>query len=257
MTNTGRRKFDIIEVALLVGLASFIAFAFGITRTRWTTAPELPMYAEKYGPERNSMGGEEWLIRDYFQDKRNGVFVDVGANHYKNLNNTYFLEAHLSWSGLAVEPLQEFASEYAKFRPRTKFVPVFVSDVSNEQAKIFVPQGRSVVTSSDRAFAERHGRGFEVKEVSAPTITLNDLLDGAGIKAFDFLSIDIELAEPKALAGFDIKRFRPALVCIEAHREVRQSILTYFAKHGYVLIGNYLKADDSNLYFAPLEQLAS
>ena len=40
------------------------------------------------------------------------------------------------------------------------------------------------------------------------------------------------------LAGFDIARFKPALVCIEAHPEVRQAILDYFAARHYVLIGS-------------------
>jgi hypothetical protein len=64
--------------------------------------------------------------------------------------------------------------------------------------------------------------------------------------------MDIELWEPKALAGFDIERFRPALVCVEAHPEVRQSLLDYFATHHYTVVGKYLRADDSNLYFAPI-----
>jgi hypothetical protein len=64
--------------------------------------------------------------------------------------------------------------------------------------------------------------------------------------------MDIELAEPKALRGFDIDRFKPELVCIEAHEEVRQQILDYFARHGYVVVGRYLRADTQNLYFTPL-----
>ena len=64
--------------------------------------------------------------------------------------------------------------------------------------------------------------------------------------------MDIELSEPKALAGFDIGRFRPGLVCIEAHDEVRQQILDYFARSGYVIVGKYLAADENNLYFMPL-----
>ncbi len=40
--------------------------------------------------------------------------------------------------------------------------------------------------------------------------------------------MDIELSEPKALAGFTIERFKPELVCIEAHPEVpsRSSIIS-------------------------------
>jgi hypothetical protein len=41
-------------------------------------------------------------------------------------------------------------------------------------------------------------------------------------------------------------------VCIEAQPLVRQQILNYFADHGYVLLGRYLRADTWNLYFAPL-----
>jgi hypothetical protein len=85
-----------------------------------------------------------------------------------------------------------------------------------------------------------------------PTTTLNAVLDQAGLTRVDFLSMDIELAEPKALAGFDIDRFQPGLVCIEAHLEVRQQILDYFATHRYSLVGKYLRADPHNLYFRPL-----
>jgi hypothetical protein len=89
--------------------------------------------------------------------------------------------------------------------------------------------------------------------MDVPTITMNDLLRKHGIERFDFLSMDIELSEPKALAGFDIDKYRPELVCIEAHDEVKQFILDYFARHGYVIVGKYLDADDHNLYFTPLK----
>jgi hypothetical protein len=64
--------------------------------------------------------------------------------------------------------------------------------------------------------------------------------------------MDIELSEPQALAGFDIDRFRPSLVGIEAHLDVRQQILNCFAEHDYVIVGAYLRADTENLHFAPL-----
>jgi hypothetical protein len=64
--------------------------------------------------------------------------------------------------------------------------------------------------------------------------------------------MDIELAEPSALRGFDIDRYRPRLVCIEAHPDVRQFILDYFHRAGYVVVGKYLRVDVSNLYFTPV-----
>ena len=56
-----------------------------------------------------------------------------------------------------------------------------------------------------------------------------------------------------ALAGFDIDRFKPELVCIEAHssKEIETFIRDYFESHGYELIEEYLPHDYVNWYFRP------
>lgn len=204
-----------------------------------------------YGPQRYSQFAEEWIIRDFFKDRRNGFFVDVGANHYRDSSTTFYLEERLGWSGLAIEPLRQFEADYQKHRPRTRFFAFFVSDVSDELARMYVLDKHTVVSSADKAFTER--TGANPREVVVPTITLNDLLSTNAVETVDFLSMDIELSEPKALAGFDVRRYRPELVCIEAHPEVRQQILDYFARNGYVIVGKYLPADEHNLYFTPLD----
>jgi FkbM family methyltransferase len=208
-----------------------------------------------YGPARYSEYEEEWIIQDFFQGKRGGFFIDVGAHHYKNFSNSYYLENALDWSGIAVEPQQQFQADYIKYRPRTRFFPVFLSDFSNETARLYVAEGNTRVTSAHKEFTQRYNP--EPKEISAPTITLTELLDREQVKNIDLLSIDVELHEPKVLAGFDIERFKPALVCIEAKPEVRTPILDYFAQHGYVVVGKYLRVDIKNLYFAPLAKADS
>jgi FkbM family methyltransferase len=213
------------------------------------SAVERSFFEKKYGPDHYSEREEEWLIRDYFQDRRGGVFVDVGANHYKVASKTYYLESKLGWSGIAIEPQQEFAAEYAKYRPRTKFLPFFISDLSNQTARLYLRNRKDQVASSNEAFVKSLGGVSEVRDV--PTMTLNDVLESEGISRFDFMSLDIELHEPEALAGFDIERFRPSLVCVEGLLPVRQKILDYFAAHGYVLVGKYMWVDLENLYFEP------
>ena len=214
---------------------------------------EIEFFRHKYGPHHHTEREEEWMIRDYFSDRRGGVFVDVGANDYRATSKTYYLETQLGWSGIAIEPQREFAADYARHRPRTKLLPFFVSDVSNETARLYIIKNMSPVASSDEAFVRKFGKPDEVREV--PTITLSDLLTAERIDKVDFLSMDIELHEPKALKGFDIDRFKPSLVCIEALLPVRQQILNYFAAHGYVLVGKYVWVDLENLYFAPLEAM--
>jgi FkbM family methyltransferase len=211
---------------------------------------ELDAFKQKYGPDHFSEREEEWLIRDYFQDRRGGLFVDVGANHYKIASKTFYLESRLGWSGIAIEPQREFGEEYAKYRPRTRFLPFFVSDASNQTAKLYLRRRKDQVASSNEAFVRTFGTPAEVRDV--PTMTLDDILESEGVGHIDLLSIDIELHEPEALRGFTIERFKPSLVCIEGLLPVRQQILDYFAAHGYVVIGKYMWVDLENLYFEPL-----
>ena len=215
------------------------------------SATELAAFRQKYGPDHYSEREEEWLIRDYFQDRRDGVFVDVGANHYKVASKTYYLESKLGWSGIAIEPQSEFAEEYTRYRPRTRFLPFFVSDASNQTARLYLRRRKDQVASSNEAFVKSMGGASEVRDV--PTMTLDDILDSEKIQRIDFLSMDIELHEPEALRGFHIDRFKPSLVCVEGLLPVRQQILEYFASHGYVVVGKYMWADLENLYFEPLQ----
>jgi FkbM family methyltransferase len=252
-----RPRLNVVELTMIAVLVAVLAYNLGVHRTETRLQPflsrgvaELLELAERYGPSRNSRYGEEWIVRDFFNDKRGGVFVDVGANHYRRDSNTYYLETQLGWSGVAIEPQAEFAGDYAAHRPRTKFVPLFVSDVSRSQIAFYVG-ANNLVASFDRDVAESEGGG-RAQAVSANTATLDDIFKKEDIRAIDFLSIDIELHEPQALKGFSIDRFRPGLVAIEAHPPVRQQILDYFTSHRYVVVGKYLRADNDNLWFAPL-----
>lgn len=257
MTSRRAGGLSLILLGLATAAAGWGGYTWGWLEGRADLRPYLSDAAEelgalqaKYPGSFNSERGEEWILRDFFQEQRNGVFVDVGANHYRDFSNTYYLETALGWSGIAIEPQRAFAPEYAQFRPKTTFVPLFVSDVSDESAVLYVPENH-LVASADRAFAEQ--RGGAAVAVQAQTTTLDDVLARLGIEQIDFLTMDIELSEPAALKGFSITRFRPALVCIEAHLAVRQEILDYFTRNGYVVLGQYLRADGRNLWFAPLE----
>ena len=58
----------------------------------------------------------------------------------------------------------------------------------------------------------------------------------------------------RALAGFDIERFRPELVCIEAGKkfpERNAAVAAYFKEHGYRRLFRYAAYDGLNWYFTP------
>jgi FkbM family methyltransferase len=243
-----RRLRTVIRVAIL---AAAVVWAGAFVRGAASRNAEYGWFEAQYGSSRNSEHAEEWIIRDFFGSQRGGTFVDVGSSHYRTYSNTYYLDQTLEWSGIAIDAQEEFAAEYAKFRPRTKFFSFFVSDRSDEIETLFVPRINKLVASSSKEFADRYDSTGRERKV--PTITLNDLLARSGLSKIDFVSMDIELAEPMALAGFDIERFKPRLVVVEAHPDVRQQLLDYFSDHHYRVVGRYLRADPDNLWFAPAD----
>ena len=44
---------------------------------------------------------------EYFKNKKDGFFVDIGAGNGKDLSNTYLLEKNYNWKGICVEPLKD------------------------------------------------------------------------------------------------------------------------------------------------------
>jgi FkbM family methyltransferase len=185
------------------------------------------------GKRLYSQSNEELIIRHFFDDRRDGVFVDVGAFHWKKFSTTYYLEHHLGWSGVAIDAQPQFAAAYAVRRPKTKFFAYIVTDHSGTEESFYLAGALSSTKDSHVADLvkmagtsvspenAKKATDTELTEVKVPTITLNKLLDDNGITKVDFLSMDIEQGEPAALAGFDIERFAPELVCIEAFALVR------------------------------------
>lgn len=241
------RRVDWVEVCLLV---LFVA----VVGRYWWLRPQpdpdwFAVFEQRYGP-RESQFGEEWLVRDFFQDRRGGVFVDVGAADARKWSTTYRLETLLGWSGVAIEPQPQYAENFAKLRPRTRLIQAFVSDKAGMSETLWIPERYPGLATFDRRYLD--SLGLTSTPIQVPTVTLTKVLEEQGVTALDFLSMDIEQAEPQALAGFDIDRYRPALVCIEAHDATRQHILDYFARHGYVLVGRYAALDPVNYWFAPM-----
>lgn len=202
----------------------------------------------RYGQKRYSQDDEETLIRAFFDDRRGGVFVDVGAGDPTLGSTTYYLERHLGWRGVAVDALAELAPAWQRARPATRFFSFFVGDRSDAVQEFFVAGRREF---SSATAADPRAGGYT--RTTVPTSTLDDLLARAGLDRIDFLSMDIEGAEPAALAGFSIGRFRPELVCVEiASPDHGRRIAGYMTRANYVEVTAFRDVDGINRYYTPV-----
>jgi FkbM family methyltransferase len=201
------------------------------------------------GKPKYSQQNEELYIRHFFNDERDGFYVDVGAWHALESSTTAYLDKDLGWKGIAIDAQPGMLQEWKRDRPRARFFQNIVTDHSGAKETLHM---RGAISSTDPNHVNRFPdlQDKATVPVDVETITLNDLLAREGVERIDFLSMDIEGGELKALSGFDIERFRPRLVCIEVMVELREGIEKYFAQHKYRRIEGYGQEWHPNWYYA-------
>lgn len=240
------RSPETLAVIVVLALLATIS-VLGAIAPPTETKMSLDVFAQDNW-KRYSQHDEEVLIRHFFHDKREGLFLDVGCAWPVRNSTTFYLERHLDWSGIGIDALDVYADAWGRTRPGSRFFNYAVSDRSGGKLTFYRGGGTGVSSLSKDHTAER--TSSEPVPIEVDTITLNDLLDREGVDTIDFLSMDIEGAEPLALAGFDIERFRPELVCIEGRwSENAPTIRSYFEAHGYELIEEYNEYEKANWYF--------
>jgi len=199
--------------------------------------------------KRYSLFLEEVIIRDFFQDRKGGFFVDVGCAWPIRASNTYYLEKHLGWKGIGIDALPDYARAWREKRPASRFFAVLISDQVARRVPFFKSRGLGLSSvSRETASGRSFGSYDEPEEIEVPMTTLDALLEQEGVTKVDLLAMDIEGHEAAALRGFDIERFQPELIVVEGRdREVS----AYLVSRGYRLLAKYLELDRVNSYFRP------
>ena len=194
---------------------------------------------------------EKKLVRDYFDNKKNGFFVEVGANDPTAVNSqSWHLESQLQWTGILVEPNPTLAERCRELRPgSSSFACACVDDESLREVTLFVPL-RNGKEMDVHAGINKNIDDFDYRqhrEIKVPGRTLNSLLEEIGVDKIDLLSIDVEGAELQVLKGFDLQKYRPELVLLEDKH-------LYLTKHHYLKDRGYqlVKRTGFNFWYVPV-----
>jgi len=59
----------------------------------------------------NGQFGQSVLINERLKGRRNGFFLEIGANNGQALSNSLFFEIERNWSGLLIEPQPSLYTE--------------------------------------------------------------------------------------------------------------------------------------------------
>jgi len=187
-------------------------------------------------PKKNySLFGEDTFIGNYFKDKSNGFYIDVGCYHPLDGNNTHLLHAK-GWSGINLD-INFYSIELFNFL-RKKDINIH-SGISYRQEKLTMYYRKEInmLNTLDKKIAEIHFRnGFKKRNVQVNTLNFFISKYFKKLEKIDFLNIDVEGAELNVLKSLNFKLYKPQLICIEIHN----------SKNMYDTNYDYLKSN--NIY---------
>ena len=184
------------------------------------------------------MNNEDTAVLNYFKDRKNGFYVDVGCYHPIHRNNTHLLHKQENWSGINIDTSQFSIDLFNYMRPKDLNYNCAISD-KNENIKLFYQKELSQLSTTEKGQAESVFQG-NIKEKEMQAFTLDEVLNRDRYKKskIDFLDIDVEGADLKVLKGLSFDKFKPELICIEIHeKEVELSeIYKFLVDKKYELI---------------------
>jgi len=173
-------------------------------------------------------GQDYWIYAEAFNEKKNGYFLDIGAYNGILFSNTYILESRYGWSGICVEANPIAFKELARNR-RAVCLNVCL-DRSEGEVKFVLRSAAGGIV--DRNVDNKEQGANKVIRLS--TVPLKKVLeDQRAPNIIDYLSIDVEGAEERILAGFDFNKYSFRCITIERPTTLLKSL---FRDHGYILI---------------------
>lgn len=201
------------------------------------------MYKSQYGQDR-------WVNENIFKNKKNGVFLEIGALDGIFLSNTYFFETQLDWTGICFEPNSQQYPQLKKNRNCIK-ENIAVSDFvgTTEFLEIYgYGKGLSGIIEDynsnhlGRVKNElNHKENLGSKKVTVNVDKLTNILTKHNIYEVDFCTIDTEGNEYKILKDFDFETFKIKVFMIENNYN-DSKIVDLLKSKGYNLV-HQIKVD--------------
>lgn len=189
-----------------------------------------------------SQHGEDFLVNQIFNQKKTGFYVEIGCLDGIEFSNTIFFEKK-GWNGICVEAHNDFIDTLKKNRPAANVVHCAVGENNIEDVIFYANKIGSLSTlnnKEEKRWKENYSdffTGFEEQHVSMRTLT--SIFDELKVSEIDFISLDIEGYEVKALEGLDLTKYKPRLFIIEYKDENHQRELeSILFPAGYFYLGS-------------------
>jgi len=161
------------------------------------------------------------IYNEYFKDKTNGFFVEVGAFDGVSFSNTTPL-VNCGWKGIYLEPVKEYFDRLQKNLGNNKNLTLLqyaISDIEEEQTinvmnTLTTLNNNMVDIYKNISWAIPSVNILKKENVLCKKLT-TVLDENSVIKYFDVLVIDVEGYELNVLKSLDFNKYLPKLIIIE------------------------------------------
>jgi FkbM family methyltransferase len=168
---------------------------------------------------------QDEFIVNFYNGKRNGVFVDIGAHDGITLSNTYALEKELGWVGICVEPMPHEYDKLISCRNCLTYNCAIYDHNGIEKFTMLEYDGYPDMLSGiakdisvkhmGHILSEQRLIGGVRKVIDVKTRVLNEILEECKFYNIDFMSIDTEGSELKILKAIDYDKFNINVIVYE------------------------------------------
>lgn len=189
-------------------------------------------------------GQDEYIYNNFFKNKKNGYFLEIGADDGLRFSNCAFFEKELGWNGIAVEARKDAFNNLIKNRNCICLNKVLSDKI--EETKFLELKGYGIGLSGiiDK-YDERHINRInnEIKNpnhkskeiITVKTEKLNDILDNYDVINIDFLSIDTEGSEIDILKTLDFNKYNINVITIEDnYNDIK--LMNFFKDRNYKFV---------------------
>ena len=198
-----------------------------------------------------SQAGEDQLMRYLLYNCLHILqpsYLDIGANHPRDCNNTYYFYLRGS-KGVCIEPDLRFYKLIKSCRPRDTVLHAGIGTGQvNESALYVFPHPYSGWNTFSKEEADLRSRetGISYQAVQRiPLLNINDVMAQYFNGHPNIVSIDVEGLDLQILQSLDFDRFRPEVICVESitfsmknEEQKLSGIADFLLSKGYFIFGD-------------------
>ena len=199
-------------------------------------------------------GQDQFIEKNFFDGKTDGVFVDIGGYDGINGSNTLFFEKFRHWKGICIEASPMQFEKMAQSRS-AECLNIAVSNFEGEALFFEITKGFDQMSRLkedlqpeflDNLEKMNKGKEAESQDITVKVTTFDKIAKERDLTHVDYCSIDVEGSEIKVLQGIDFDYTDIRAISIEnpsSQPDNFKLVRDFMSDRGYQLVGS-LGVDD-------------